>query len=33
MADLHGLCVVTRKVKDFEKAGVAVLNPWEHPAR
>ena len=29
LADLHGLCVVTRNVKDFDKAGVAVLNPWE----
>ena len=28
-ADLHGLCVVTRNVKDFEKANVAVLNPWD----
>jgi predicted nucleic acid-binding protein len=28
LADVHGLCVVTRNVKDFEKAGVAVLNPW-----
>jgi len=29
IADVHGLCVVTRNVKDFEKAGVAVLNPWD----
>lgn len=29
LADVHGLCVVTRNVKDFEKAGVAVLNPWD----
>ena len=32
LAEVHGLCVVTRNVKDFEKAGVAVLNPWEEPA-
>lgn len=24
----HGLTVVTRDVSDFERAGVAVLNPW-----
>lgn len=29
IADLHGLCVVTRNVKDFEVAGVPVVNPWE----
>lgn len=29
LADVHGLCVVTRNVKDFEMAGVAVLNPWD----
>ena len=29
LADEHGLCVVTRNAKDFEKAGVAVLNPWD----
>jgi len=28
IADIHGLCVVTRNVKDFQKAGVAVFNPW-----
>jgi len=27
-AAIHGLCVVTRNVKDFEKAEVAVFNPW-----
>lgn len=32
LADLHGLCVVTRIVKDFEMAGVAVLNPWNEHA-
>ena len=25
----HGLTVVTRNVKDFEKLGVAIRNPWE----
>jgi predicted nucleic acid-binding protein len=25
----HELCVVTRNAADFEKAGVAVLNPWK----
>jgi predicted nucleic acid-binding protein len=25
----HGLTVVTRDRSDFEKAGVAVFNPWE----
>jgi predicted nucleic acid-binding protein len=24
----HGLTVVTRNVSDFERTGVAVLNPW-----
>lgn len=27
-ADLHGLCVVSRNVADFDRTGVAVLNPW-----
>lgn len=26
----HGLIVVTRNVKDFERAGVLYLNPWEY---
>jgi toxin FitB len=26
---VHGLTVVTRNVKDFERMGVKVLNPWE----
>ncbi len=26
---VHGLTVVTRDVGDFERAGVAVVNPWE----
>ena len=25
----HGLAVVTRNVKDFERLGVAVINPWD----
>jgi hypothetical protein len=27
-ARAHGLTVVTRNVKDFERAGVPVLNPF-----
>lgn len=27
-AQVHGLTVVTRNVKDFEQTGVALLNPW-----
>ena len=26
---VHGMTVVTRNVKDFEYAGVQLLNPWE----
>lgn len=29
-AQVHGLTVVTRNVKDFEHAGVQVLNPFEN---
>lgn len=25
----HGLVVATRNVKDFERCGVGVVNPWE----
>jgi predicted nucleic acid-binding protein len=25
---VHGLTVVTRDVADFERMGVAILNPW-----
>ncbi|NKJ02439.1 type II toxin-antitoxin system VapC family toxin [Novosphingobium sp. SG707] len=25
----HGLTVVTRNIADFERTGVALLNPWE----
>ena len=28
-ARVHGMTVVTRNVKDFEQAGVQVLNPFE----
>ena len=28
-APAHGLTLVTRNVKDFDGAGVAILNPWE----
>lgn len=26
----HGLAVVTRNARDFERCGVRVLNPWGH---
>jgi predicted nucleic acid-binding protein len=26
---VHGLTVVTRNVADFERTGVAIMNPWE----
>jgi len=26
---VHGMTVVTRNVADFERTGVALLNPWE----
>jgi predicted nucleic acid-binding protein len=25
----HGMTVVTRNVRDFEKTGVRILDPWE----
>ena len=25
----HGLAVVTRNVKDFDRLGVIVINPWD----
>lgn len=28
-AKVHGLTVCTRNTKDFERTGVAVINPWE----
>jgi predicted nucleic acid-binding protein len=27
---VHGMTVVTRNTADFEPAGVALLNPWQH---
>jgi predicted nucleic acid-binding protein len=29
-AAVHGLVVATRNVKDFERCGVACVNPWNH---
>ena len=29
----HGLTVVTRNVRDFLEAGVAVIDPWAGPGR
>jgi predicted nucleic acid-binding protein len=29
---VHGMTVVTRDVADFERTGVALLNPWEAEA-
>lgn len=26
---VHGLTLVTRNVRDFERSGVSLLNPWE----
>ena len=31
MADIHGLTVATRNVRDFVKFPVAVVNPFEFP--
>jgi toxin FitB len=28
-AHVYGLTVVTRNIRDFEKTGVPLLNPWE----
>ena len=31
---VHGMTVVTRNVRDFDRfTGLAVINPWESPAR
>jgi toxin FitB len=32
-ANVHGLIIVTRNVKDFEDVGVALVNPWEAKGR
>jgi predicted nucleic acid-binding protein len=29
IALVHGMTVVTRNVKDFKNAGVAILDPWQ----
>lgn len=31
-AKVHGWTVVTRNIADFERTGVAILNPFEPPA-
>jgi predicted nucleic acid-binding protein len=28
-AERHGLVMATRNVRDFDRAGVAVVNPWD----
>ena len=28
-ATVHGLTVASRNVRDFERSGVALLNPWD----
>jgi hypothetical protein len=27
-AETHGLTLVTRNVKDFERLGISLLDPW-----
>lgn len=29
---VHGMAMVTRNVADFERTGVNIFNPWDHPA-
>ncbi|MBB4053994.1 hypothetical protein GGR20_003666 [Devosia subaequoris] len=29
---VHGMTMVTRNVADFERTGVNIINPWDHPA-
>jgi predicted nucleic acid-binding protein len=31
-ASVHGMTMVTRNVADFERTGVNIINPWDHPA-
>lgn len=31
-AAVHGLAMVTRNVRDFDRFGVPTVNPWEAPA-
>jgi predicted nucleic acid-binding protein len=28
IAQVHGLVVATRNVRDFEDCGVQIINPW-----
>ncbi len=32
VAAVNGMSIATRNVKDFADCGVAVVNPWDHPA-
>lgn len=29
---VHGMTMVTRNVADFERTGVNIIDPWDHPA-
>jgi len=29
MAEAHGLVLVTRNVKDFQRLGISLLDPWQ----
>lgn len=29
IATSHGMAVATRNIKDFERAGVELINPWK----
>lgn len=31
-AKIHGLTLATRNTGDFAATGIALVNPWEHPA-
>jgi toxin FitB len=28
-AEVHGLILVTRNVKDFQRLGISLLDPWQ----
>lgn len=30
-AQVHGLAVITRNVKDFRETGVFLIDPWQEP--
>lgn len=30
---VHGMTVVTRNMSDFERTGVALLDPWQEPSQ